>query len=82
MKKSILDKKKKIREKISNLRSSFDAETLINFSLNAQLNLLEFLKKKNFKILDFSYHMIVKYLLIFCSLSQKKKLFQRYFVVS
>ena len=46
MKKSILDKKKKIREKISNLRSSFDAETLISFSLNAQLNLLEFLKKK------------------------------------
>ena len=46
MKKSILDKKKKIREKISNLRSSFDAETLINSSMNAQLNLLEFLKKK------------------------------------
>ena len=41
--------------------------------MNAQLNLLKFLKKKNFKILDFSYHMIVKYLLIFCSLSQKKK---------
>ena len=54
MKKSILDKKKKIREKISNIRSSFDAETLINFSLNAQLNLLEFLKKKNFKMRNFS----------------------------
>ena len=82
MKKSILDKKKKIREKISNLRSSFDTETLINSSLNAQLNLLEFLKKKNFKMLDFTYHLIMKFLHIICFLSQKKKLFQRYLVVS
>ena len=74
MKKSILDKKK-IRSRFSNLRSSFDTEALNSFSMNAQLKLLKFLKKKNFKILDFSYHMIVKYLLIFCSLSQKKKLF-------
>ena len=82
MKKSILDKKKKIREKISNLRSSYDAETLINYSLNAQLNLFEFLKKKNFKMLGFSYHLIMKFPHIICFLSQKKKLFQRYFVVS
>ena len=71
MKKSILDKKK-IRERLSNLRSSFDNEILNIHSLNAQLNLLEFLKKKNFKTLDFIYHLIVKFLLIFYSLSQKK----------
>ena len=71
MKKSILDKKK-IRERLSNLRSSFDNEILNIHSLNAKLNLLEFLKKKNFKTLDFIYHLIVKFLLIFYSLSQKK----------
>ena len=46
MKKSILDKKKKIRSRFSNLRSSFDTEALNSFSMNAQLNLLKFLKKK------------------------------------
>ena len=45
MKKSILDKKK-IRSRFSNLRSSFDTEALNSFSMNAQLNLLKFLKKK------------------------------------
>ena len=64
MKKSILDKKK-IRSRFLNLRSSFDTEALNSLSMNAQLNLLRFLKKKNLKILDFSYHMIVKYPLIF-----------------
>ena len=54
-------------------------KSLNSFSMNAQLNLEEFLKKKNFKILDFLYHSIVKYPLIFCSLSQKKKLFPKYF---
>ena len=81
MKKSTLDKKK-IRSRLSSLRSSFDTEALNSFSMNAQLNLLKFLKKKNFKMLDFSYHMIMKYLLIFYSLSQKKKLFLKYLVNS
>ena len=76
MKKSILDKKKKLEKRFSNLRSSFDTEALNSFSMNAQLNLLEFLKKKNFKMLDFSYHLIMKFPHIICFLSQKKKLFQ------
>ena len=52
MKKSILDKKK-IRERLSNLRASFDNKTLNTCSLNAQLNLLEFLKKKKFQNIGF-----------------------------
>ena len=45
MKKNILDKKT-LRENIYKLRTSFDDETLNSYSLNAQLNLAEFLKKK------------------------------------
>lgn len=71
MKKNILDKKT-LRENIYKLRTSFDDETLNSYSLNAQLNLAEFLKKKNFKILDFLYHLITKYLHIIYFLSQKK----------
>ena len=52
MKKSILDKKK-IRNRFSNLRSSFDNVALNSFSMNAQLNLLKFLKKKKFQNIGF-----------------------------
>ena len=81
MKKSTLDKIK-TREKILSLRASYDIKTLNTFSWNAQLNLEEFLKKKNFKILDFLYHSIMRFPLIFCFLNQKKKLFPKYFAES
>ena len=78
----ILDKKKKIREKISNLRSSFDNETLNTFSLNAQLNLLEFLKKKKFQNIGFFISFNSEVSTHFLLSKSKKKLFLKYLVKS